>query len=251
MRFSCSREGIVQACVGLPTVDQALGEGAEFQLVEDLAQGLQIDGFAAQFVGLEGDGYICYDGGQPFGHADLIGVLDDFLLLSALELIGVGEQILDGTELLDEFLGILGAHARATGDVVGGVAHQAQDVDELFGRLDAVFGIDLLDAQNLFLERVIDLDVGGHQLPEVLVSRDHIGEKSLLLGLVGEGTDDIIGLIALNFKDGDAVGLQNAFDVGDSHEDAFGRLFAVGLVGFVILVPEGLAARRVKAHGDV
>ena len=163
----------------------------------------------------------------------------------------MGEQILDGTELLDKFLGVLGTHAWASGDVVGGVAHQAQNVDELFGGLDAVFGIDLLYAQNLFLERVIDLDVGGHQLPEVLVSRDHIGEKSLLLGLVGEGADDIVGLIALNLKDGDAVGLQDAFDVGDSHEDAFGRLFAVGLVGFVILVPEGLAAWRVEAHGDV
>ena len=181
----------------------------------------------------------------------MFGIVFHLLLLGTLELVGVFQQVLDGAVLLDKFFGGLGTHAGAAGDVVGAVSHQSQDVDELGGGLDAVFGVHLLDAQNFFLERVIDLDVGGHQLAEVLVARNHIGEEPLLLGLVREGADDIVGLITLDLKDGDAVGLQDAFDVGNGDEDALGRLVAVGLIGLVALVTESLAARRVKAHGDV
>ena len=115
---------------------------------------------------------------------------------------------------------------------------------------DAVFLVDLVHAQDLLFGGVQDLDVGGDQLTEVLVAGDHIGEESLLLGLMRECADHVVGLIALDLKDGDVVGLQDAFDVGDGHEDALGGLLAVGLVGLVILVPEG-AAGWVKAHGDV
>ena len=66
-----------------------------------------------------------------------------------------------------------------------------------------------------------------------------------------EGADDIIGLITLDLKDWDAIGLQDAFDIGNSYQDAFGRLLAVGLVGLVALVPKGLASWRVEAHGNV
>ena len=68
---------------------------------------------------------------------------------------------------------------------------------------------------------------------------------------MGERADDIDGLVALDLKDGDAVGLEDALDVGHGDENALGGLLAVGLVGLVALVAEGLAARRVKAHGDV
>ena len=161
------------------------------------------------------------------------------------------QQVLDGAELLDELLGRLGPHARAAGDIVSGISHQSQDVDELLGRQDAILVVDFFHAQDFLLERVIDLDVGRYQLPEVLVTSDHIGEETLLLGLVGEGTDDIVGLKAFYLKDGDAVGLEDAFDVGHGNEDALGRLVAVGLVGRVVLMPERLAPWWVKAHGDV
>ena len=88
-------------------------------------------------------------------------------------------------------------------------------------------------------------------MAKVFVTCDHIGEKALALGLVGEGADDVVGLIALNLKDGDAVSLQDAFDIGHGYKDALGCLIAVGLVGLVALMPEGLASWRVKAHGDV
>ena len=161
------------------------------------------------------------------------------------------QQVLYGAELLYQFLGGLGTHAGAAGDIIGGVTHQSQDVDELLGRLDAVLVIDFFHAQDFFLERVIDLDVRSDQLAEILVSGDHIGEETLLLGLMGKGTDDIIGLKPLDLKDGDAIGLQDAFDIGHSDEDALGRFVAVGLVGRVVLVPECLAARWIEAHGDV
>ncbi len=95
------------------------------------------------------------------------------------------QQVLDGAVLLDEFLGGLGSHTGAAGDVVGRVAHETQDVDQLGGRLDAILFLDLIDTLDDVLARVKDLDVRGHQLAEVLVTGDHIGEESLLLGQVG------------------------------------------------------------------
>ena len=73
----------------------------------------------------------------------------------------------------------------------------------------------------------------------------------MILGLVGQCADDVIGLEAFDLNDGDAVGLEDALDVGHGNEDALRGLFAVGLVGLVVLVPEGVAAGRVKADGQM
>ena len=228
-----------------------MGEGAELQLGKHLAQGIQVGRFALERIGIEGDGHVGDDGRQPLGHAYLLSVLFHALLLCALEFAGMLQQVLDGAVLLDEFFGRLGAHTGASGDVVGGVAHQSQNVDELRRRLDAVFGIDLLDAHNLILAGIENLDVGCHQLSEVLVSSDHIGEESLLFGLMRNCADDVVGLEAFHFIDGDAVGFEDALDVGDCDEDALGRLLAVGLVGLVVLVTECLASRGIETHGYV
>ena len=126
-----------------------------------------------------------------------------------------------------------------------------QNIDKLFGGLYAIFGINLVHSQNLILAGIEDFDVWSHQLAEVLIGSDHISKETLLLCLMGEGADDIIGLVALDFKDGYAVGLEDTFDIRHGNEDALGRLLAIGLVELVTLVPEGFASRRVKAHSDV
>ena len=68
---------------------------------------------------------------------------------------------------------------------------------------------------------------------------------------MGQCADDVIGLKALDFDDRDAVGLEDALDVGHGNEDALRGLFAVGLVGLIVLVSESVAAGRVKADGQV
>ena len=150
-----------------------------------MPEGIHVNGFAAQGIGLEGDRHISDDGGQPFRHAYLFGILLDASFLDALEFASVGQQVLDGAILLDEFLGGFGTHTWAAGNVVGSIAHETQDVDELGGALDAVFAFDFLHAHDFVLAWVENLDVRRHQLAKVLVTCDHIGKETLLLGLMG------------------------------------------------------------------
>ena len=171
--------------------------------------------------------------------------------MGALKFAGVFQQVLNGTVLLNQFFGGLWPYTRTSRDVVGGVAHEAQDVDELRGLLDAIFGLDFFHSHHLVLARVKYFDIGCHKLAEILVTGDHISEEALLLGLMGQGANDIIGLKAFDLKNGNAIGLKNALDVRHCYQDALGRLLTVSLIGLVVLVSEGFASRRVKAHGDV
>ena len=109
----------------------------------------------------------------------------------------------------------------------------------------------LTSSHHLVLAWVKYLDIGCHQLSEIFVTGDHISEEALLLGLMGQGANDIIGLKAFNLKNGNAIGLKNALDVRHCYQDTLWRLLAVGLVGLVVLMSEGFASRRVKTHGDV
>ena len=158
--------------------------------------------------------------------------------------------MLDAAILLHEFLSGLGAHAGAAWNVVGRVAHEAQDVDDLQGIGDAVFCLDFINAQHLVLAGVVDFGVFVHQLSEVLVAGHHVGHETRRRGFLREGAYHIVGLKARHLEDGDAVGLENALDVGHRHLDALGCLVAVGLVLLIGLMPEGLAF-GVEAHGDV
>ena len=81
--------------IGFAVVDEALGERAELQFVEHLAQGVQVGRFALERISLEGDGHVGDDGGEPLREANLLGVLLDALLLRTLEFAGVVEQVLD------------------------------------------------------------------------------------------------------------------------------------------------------------
>ena len=82
------------------------------------------------------DGHVEDDGGEFLGEQRLVGVGLDVFLLLAFELRGIGDEILDGAELGDEFFRGLLADAGDAGDVVGGVAPQAEDVDDLLRALD-------------------------------------------------------------------------------------------------------------------
>ena len=60
----------------------------------------------------------------------------DILLLLALEFAGVGDDSFNGTELGDEFFRRFFADARDAGDVICGIAPEAEDVDDLLRALD-------------------------------------------------------------------------------------------------------------------
>ncbi len=68
-----------------------------------------------------------------FREQGLIGVGLKVLTEFAFDFLGVGEQIFDRIPLSDEFLRGFFADPWNAGDVVGGIAPQTEDVDDLSG----------------------------------------------------------------------------------------------------------------------
>ena len=126
-----------------------VGEGAEFQLLEDGAQFLAVDGFASQSYLVEGQRHVGANRGQETREFNLLAVRLDFGFESPLQLVGMGQQIFDAAKVGDEFHGCLFAHTGTARNVVGAVAHESQDIDYLLGRIDAVFGLYFVGAQYL------------------------------------------------------------------------------------------------------
>ena len=59
------------------------------------------------------------------------------------------------------------------------------------------------------------------------------------LGLRGEGADDVVGLVAVEFEDRDVEGLAEALEVGQGGGEVLGHLVALGLVFGKELVARG------------
>ena len=89
---------------GFVFAKHAVDEGAEFQFLENPSQRFLVRLFADEGLHVELDGDIGLDGGQEFGEDNLLPVRLDLRLQGALQLVGVGQQVLDAAELGDEFL---------------------------------------------------------------------------------------------------------------------------------------------------
>lgn len=163
-----------------------------------------------------------------------MGVLDDLFLLFAFEFVGRGEEVFDGTEFLDEFGGGFFANAGDAGDVVDGVSHEGEDVDDLGGAFDAPFGADFGWAEDFDVGALaagfVDFDVVGDELAEVFVWSDHEGLHLEGVGFFGEDADDVVGFEAVLGEDGDAHGVEEALDLGDGGGDVLGHFLALSFV---------------------
>ncbi len=68
-------------------------------------------------------------------------------------------------------------------------------------------------------------------------------------GFAGQGADDVVGLEAGEFEDGDAIGFEGAADVGNLLGKILGHGGAVGFVAFVFDFGEGLGLDVELADG--
>ncbi len=68
--------------------------------------------------------------------------------------------------------------------------------------------------------------------------------------LLGDGTDNIVGLVAVELQHRHVEGPHNIFDDRNGGADVLGLRFTVGFVGFVALVAKGGHA-GIEGHGDV
>ena len=229
-------------------------EGVEFEFSEEGAEGGFVGGAEGEVV----DGFfnrdLGADGGEAFGEEGLFGELFDALLLLSFEVAGVSDEVFDGAVLLDEGFGGFFAEAGDAGDVVRGVAPEAEDVGNLRGVGDEPFFADGMgvDAFGVVSGAAGFVDEGavGDQLCEVLVGGDHVGEEALGFGEAGDGSDDVVGFPSGVGEEGNAKGFGEAFDLGDGGDDVFGDFVALGFVGGIDPVALG-RLRGVHGNGEV
>ena len=235
--------------------EEFFAEGVEFELREEGPHRVAVEGLHGEVVEGLRDGDVEDDGGELFGEEGLRLVLLDAFLEFALQLVGIGEEVLHGIKFAEEFLGGLFADSGDAGDVVGGVAHEAEDIDDLRGSFhapdfahagevdDIVFGS--LAAGFPHVGALVD------ELGEVLVGSDHERfDVAACLGLGGEGADDVVGLETVEFEDGDVEGLAEAFEVGEGGGEILGHGVALGLV-FRIEGMSGGGGGGVEGDGQV
>ena len=111
-------------------------------------------------------------------------------------------------------------------DIVGSIAPKSQDVNHLARVAEAIVGLYLGWAHNLYpiatLALFVDAHSGGDKLTKILVGGDHIDVVALCGSLVGQGADNIVGLVALNLQHGDAHSRQNLLNIGHCSNDILG-----------------------------
>ena len=172
----------------------------------------------------------------------------------SLQLVCPFENVFDGAELRDEFDGCLFAHAGAAWYVVGCIAHQAEHVDHLVGVFNAVFLAHFFRTENLHggraVARTAHQHVGAHELGVVLVGGDHVDLQPFIGSFQGERANHVVGFETFHFKDGDAVGFDDALDDGHGLTNVLRGGFALGLVFGVGFVAE-CTSGRVEGNADV
>ena len=175
-------------------------------------------------------------------------------LQGTLQLVRALKQFIHRVEVGDEFRGRLLAHTRTAREVVGRVAHQCQQVDDLEWGGDAIFLAHLCWAHHLVattMARTIDLHFLSDQLPIVLVGRQHKRLYSFDgIGLFCQCTHHIVGLVAIHLQHRYAIGSQQFLDDGNGLFDVLGCGFALGLVGRKLLAAEG-GAMGVEGHAKI
>ena len=233
--------GFLDDAFGLERFAHAAGDGAELHLLEEVDEGFRVR--IADGKVLDGDlyGHVLIELDEFLRDEDLIGVLDQGLAaLGLFDLFGAFEKLLDGAVFVQQLGGGLHANAGGAGDVIGAVACERLDIDDLF-RADAELLEDLIAPERLVLHCVEHGDLVRHQLHEVLIGRDDGDARALGLGLAGISGDEVVGFVAFNLKRVAGKG-----DGGFAHQrelraKVFRRLVPVRLVVGIEIVAERVA----------
>ena len=215
-------------------------QAIEFQLAVELGEGFDIRPGDLERVEIKLDRRVAGDGRQHFAHQDLVAVLLQALAISlALDFGGVLDGAFDTAVGLDQIARSFVTDTGGAGDIVDRISLEREQVDDLLRR-DALHFLDLVGVvEQVALHGVEHVDVVADELRQILVARDNVDVDVAAGGLLGEGTDDVIGLIAVTGENGNVDRLEQAFDVGQLQEQVVGRFVAVGLVVFEDLVSEG------------
>ena len=201
---------------------------------------------------VEADWHVADDGDQVLAEECLIpAFLQCVAEAAAADLI---QMLVDGLEapvLLEQLGGRLVADTAHAGNVVTCITDEGFVVDQLL-RLQA---IALADATLVVDDGIAEGAPGGHdpdvradELEGVGVAGDYERLQALLLRLLGQRGQYVVGLVALGRVGGYVKGLQQLVDALELDAQVIGHFGAVGLVLGVLFMAEG--APTVKGHGQ-
>ena len=234
--------------------DYSLGESPKFQTIENFLHFLQIDFLSFQIVERNFNRDIGLDGDEEFGEPDLFLVFLNSLFDGTFQLVCILQEIVNGTKFLNEFCSSLFTHAWTTRNVVGSIAHESEQVDDLTGVLYTIFFAHFLLSQKLeilgFGVGLVHPHVRPHELPIILVGRHHENADFIGRKPPCQGTNYVVCLEFGNLNDRDVVGLENFLDDRYCEADALGRFFALCLVFRVDLVSKRTSF-RVESHSNI
>ncbi len=165
-----------------------------------------------------------------------------------VDLLRMGEDLLDPPELLDQPERPLRPDPRDAGDVIRDIPHEAENLHDLLRR-DAEALLHGGDVVGLVLHRIGHDDVVGDELHQVLVTRDDDDLHPLSRLPAGDRPDDVVGLQPRLFEDRDVQPPDHLFDVGDLGDERVRNRPARGLVVGVGVVAEG-GGLDVEGDGD-
>ncbi len=230
---------------------QFLQQRGEFEFGEELAEEIEIGIAGVHGFDVEIDGNVSVDGGHALAEEnDVAIVLEGFAVCFLLNFGGAIERLLDGAEAFDNFDRAFVADAGRSGDIVDSVAAQCHDIDHALGK-DSENFFDLGSvADEIVFGGIQDENIVVDELHHVLVAGNYEDGMRCGRGFAGESADDIVGLEAGEFEDGDAVGLEGAADVGNLLGKILGHGGAVGFVSLVFDLGEGLGLDVELADGS-
>ena len=159
----------------------------------------------------------------------------------------------DAAEIVNQFHSRLFTHTWTSGEVVGRVAHECQQVDNLEWGSDAVFLAYLLGAHHLVaatMTRSVDVGQLSNQLPIVFIGGEHVALYTDGICLFSQGSDDIVGLEAIDLKDRNVIRTEYIFDDGNGLVDVLWRCVTLGFIGRKSLAAER-RTMRVEGHADM
>ena len=221
-------------------------ELAKLEPVEHPPRTLVVVARPARTLELQLDGHVANDRHHPLAEPYFVGVgLERGLQPAFGKLVHPLQEGFDGDEVLNQLGRRLVADARDPGNVVGCVAAQRFEVDQLRG-LEAVSLTNLIRPVQ---EGVGDAPSGdqrfhglGHQLKTVEVARDYRDRVAALFGDASERADDVVGLEAFDSVDRDRKGFEHLADHFDLRAQVVGHGTPAGLVLLIFLGAEcGLA----------
>ena len=231
----------------------AAGEGGEFHRFQEAEQTLAVDlrrreGFERRLhrdIAIERD--------EALRNADPLDILRVGQRLAALGLLDLarpGEQRLEVAVFENELRRSLQADAGRAGHIVGRVAGERLDIDNLVGAHSLEIFDDFLDPDAPLLPgardpglargRIVHRHLRADELHQVLVGRDdqHVGAR--FARLAGVGRDQVVGLEAILLDRDHAESAHGLAHQGKLRQKVSRRIGAMRLVGRIDLAPEGI-----------